>query len=123
MKLLTTLAALAMLAATTSLAAEGPVRHVVCFKFKAGVELGQVKKVEEEFAALKRKIPFIEGLEWGTNSSPEKHDKGFTHCWIVTFKNAQDRDAYIIHPDHKVFGSALGGLIDDVLVLDFVPKE
>lgn len=120
--LLTTLTAIAMLTAA-SLAAEGPVRHVVCFKFKKDAEVEKVKKVEESFAALKREIPFIQGLEWGNNVSPEKHDKGFTHCWIVTFKDGKDRDAYLVHPAHKAFASGLGGVIDDVFVLDFIPKQ
>ncbi len=120
--LLTTLAAIAMLTAA-SLAAEGPVRHVVCFKFRADVDVEKVKKVEEAFAALKREIPFVQQLEWGNNVSPEKHDKGFTHCWIVTFKDAKDRDAYIVHPAHKAFAGGLKDLVDDAFVLDFIPKE
>jgi hypothetical protein len=107
----------------SSLAADGPVRHVVSFKFKKDADPAAIKKVEDEFAALKRKIPLIEQLEWGTNVSPEKHDKGFTHCWIVTFKTPADRDAYLIHPDHKAFGASLKNVIDDVFVVDFVPKE
>ena len=34
-----------------------------------------------------------------------------------------DRDAYLVHPDHKAFGVVLKDVIDDVFVLDFVPKE
>lgn len=122
MKTLITLLALAMLT-VSSLAADGPIRHVVSFKFKKDADPAAIKKVEDAFAALKQKIPFIEKLEWGTNVSPEKHDKGFTHCWIVSFKNAADRDAYLVHPEHKAFGANLKGVIDDVFVLDFVPQE
>lgn len=122
MKSLLTLLALAMITAS-SLAAEGPIRHVVSFKFKKDADPAAIKKVEESFAALKQKIPFIQQLEWGTNVSPEKHDKGFTHCWIVSFKNAADRDAYLVHPDHKEFAGNLKGVLEDVFVVDFVPKE
>ena len=127
MKLLLLLLATAALAAVTSSPAaeeaEGTIRHVVAFKFKAGADPTRIKQVEEAFAALKGKIPLVQGLEWGTNVSPEKHDKGFTHIWIATFKNAADRDAYLVHPDHKAFGAMLKDVIDDVFVLDFVPKE
>lgn len=105
------------------IAAEGPVRHVVAFKFKEGADPQKIRQVEEAFAALKQKIPQVQQLEWGTNSSPEKHSKGFTHMWIATFKNAEDRDAYLVHPDHKAFAGALKDVIDDVFVLDFIPKE
>ena len=122
MKSLLTLLALAMITAS-SLAAEGPIRHVVSFKFKKDADPAAIKKVEESFAALKQKIPAIQQLEWGTNVSPEKHDKGFTHCWIVSFKNAADRDAYLVHPDHKEFAGNLKSVLEDVFVIDFVPKE
>lgn len=103
-------------------AADGPIKHVVSFKFKAGADPAKIKHVEEAFAALKGKIPVIQSLEWGTNVSPEKHDHGYTHIWIVTFKNAADRDAYLVHPDHKAFAGALKDVIDEVFVIDFVPQ-
>lgn len=107
----------------SALAADGPIRHVVSFKFKKDADPEKIKKVEESFAALKTKIPQIQELEWGTNVSPEKHDKGFTHVWLVTFKNAADRDAYLVHPDHKAFGGGLKDVIEDVFVVDYVPHQ
>ena len=122
MKFLTTLLALAMLT-ISSLAADGPIRHVVHFKFKADADKAQIAKVVEEFAALKGKIPVVEALESGTNVSAEDRDKGFTHCWIATFKNAADRDAYLVHPAHKAFVALLGPVLDDALVIDFVVQK
>ena len=81
MKFLTTLLAISMLAA--SALADGPVRHVVHFKFKADADPKAVEKVVTEFAKLKS-IPGVESIEWGKNVSPEKLNKGFTHCWIVS---------------------------------------
>ena len=122
MKFLTTLLALAMLT-LSALAADGPIRHVVHFKFKADADKALVAKVVEEFAALKGKIPVVEALESGTNVSAEGRDKGFTHCWIATFKNAADRDAYLVHPAHKAFVALLGPVLDDALVIDFVVQK
>ncbi|MCE9612322.1 MAG: Dabb family protein [Chthoniobacter sp.] len=119
MKILSILLATALLA-VSALAADGPIRHVVHFKFKADADKAQVAKVVTEFAALKGKIPVVEALEYGTNVSPEKHDKGFTHCWIATFKNAADRDAYLVHPDHQAFVALLKPVLEDALVIDFV---
>ncbi len=122
MKIRALLLALAMSTATV-LAADAPMRHVVHFKFKADADKALIAKVVEEFAALKGKIPLVESLEYGTNVSPEGHDKGFTHCWIATFKNAADRDAYLVHPAHKAFVTLLGPVLDDALVIDFVVQK
>jgi hypothetical protein len=98
-------------------------QHVVCFKFKTTASAQDIKKVEEAFQALKQKVPQIVALEWGTNVSKEKRDKGFTHCFLLSFKSEADRDAYIEHPAHKAFGKLVGPVLDDVFVLDFWAKD
>ena len=97
--------------------------HVVCFKFKPSVGTVDINKVEMAFKHLKQQIPEIVSLEWGTNVSKENKDKGFTHCFILTFKTDKDRDTYINHPDHKAFGKIVGPVIDDVFVIDFWAKD
>jgi hypothetical protein len=104
-------------------AKDGKLRHVVAFKFKDTATKEKIKEVEDTFRALKGKIPQIVSYEWGTNISPEKLDKGFTHGFILTFKNDKDRDAYLVHPDHKKFGELVGGVLADVFVIDFWAKE
>ena len=98
-------------------------QHVVSFKFKSSATPQDIKKVEDAFRALKEKIPQMVSLEWGTNISQEKHDKGFTHCFIVTFKSEADRDTYIRHSDHKAFGKLIGPVLEDVFVIDFWAKD
>jgi hypothetical protein len=98
-------------------------RHVVLFKFKDSSTPEQIKSVEAAFSALPSKINTIVDYEWGTNVSPENLAQGFTHCFLVTFKNAADRDAYLPHPAHKAFGKVLGPHLDKVLVVDFVGKK
>ena len=114
--------------ASKSAAAEKPNRnsrlqHVVSFKFKDSAPKEKVKEVEDAFRALKTKIPQIEKLQWGMNNSPEGLNKGFTHCWILTFRSTEDRDAYLKHPDHVAFGKMLGPVLGDVFVIDFWAKE
>jgi hypothetical protein len=122
MKFLTALFAFAMITAS-SLAADGPIRHIVHFKFKADASKEQIAKIVEEFADLKNKISVVESLEWGTNISHEGLDKGFDYCWIVTFKNAEDRDAYIVHPAHQAFVKLLKPSLEEALVVDFTPQK
>jgi len=108
--------------AGTAMAA-GKVHHVVCFKFKSTASTQDIKQVEEAFAALKDKIPGIETIKWGTNVSKEQRNKGFTHCFILTFKSEKERDVYLEHPEHKAFGKLVGPVVDDVFVIDFVPHK
>jgi len=94
-------------------------RHVVLFKFKEGTTPEAIQEVEAAFTALPTKIPEIKGYEWGTNNSPEGLDKGFTHCFFLTFDSEEGRAVYLPHPDHKAFGAVLTPHLDDVLVLDY----
>lgn len=105
-----------------ALAAEAPYRHIVFFKFKDDAPAAEIEKVEKAFAALKTKIDLIQDYEWGTNVSPEGKADGFTHCFFVTFKSKADLEKYLPHPEHKKFGAALKGVIDKVMVFDYVAK-
>ena len=97
--------------------------HVVSLKFKEGTSVEQIKAVEGAFVALKTKIPGIDSLNWGTNVSPEHHDNGFTHCFVLTFASEKDRDTYLAHAEHKAFGGVLHPILDQVLVIDFWSKN
>jgi hypothetical protein len=97
----------------------GKLVHVVSFKFKDTAGAEGIRKVEEAFAALPGKIAQIATYETGTNVSPEKLDKGFTHAWVLTFHSAKDRDDYLVHPDHQAFGKLVGPHVADVFVIDF----
>jgi hypothetical protein len=98
-------------------------RHVVLFKFKDTSTPEQVKAVEAAFHALPGKINTIVDYEWGTNVSPENLAQGFTHCFLVTFKDTAGLNYYLPHPAHKEFGKVLGPHLDKVLVIDFVGKK
>ena len=101
------------------------VRHVVVFKFKPTATEAQIKEVTEAFRQLKDKIPGIIAFEYGVNNSPEKKNLGFTHVYLLTFKDAAARDAYLPHPEHKKFGQLLGrlGVLEDAFVVDFAPQD
>jgi hypothetical protein len=124
MKLIHAMLCAAFLACLTTNAAAGQkLFHVVSFKFKATALPDEIKKVEEDFLALKKKIKQVKSVEWGTNVSPERLNKGFTHCWVLSFKSEKDRDAYLVHPDHKAFAQSLGPVLEDVFVIDFWNKD
>ncbi|BAO74297.1 Dabb family protein [Winogradskyella sp. PG-2] len=97
-------------------------RHVVLFKFKDDTSKEVISEIETSFASLPNKIKEIKDFEWGLNNSPEGLDKGFTHCFFVTFENEEARSVYLPHPDHKAFVELLGSHLDDVLVIDYWAK-
>ncbi|MDX1326968.1 MAG: Dabb family protein [Arenibacter sp.] len=94
-------------------------RHVVLFKFKEGTSKADISKVETAFSALPNKIPEIMDYEWGLNNSPEGINKGFTHCFLVTFNSEEARAIYLPHPAHKAFVDVLSPHLEDVVVVDY----
>ena len=91
-------------------------------RFKEATAPATIAQIERAFAALERKIEAIEALEWGTDCSPEGKAQGFTHCFLLTFASAAGRDAYLPHPDHQAFSALLRPHVDEVLVIDYVPR-
>ena len=81
----------------------GIYRHVVLFQFNETTPQATVESIEREFRVLCASLPFVKDFEWGRNSSPEKLNDGFTHCFIVTFADEAGRDQYLPHPDHQSF--------------------
>jgi len=101
-------------------APEGKVlRHAVFFSFKETATEEEVQEIVDAFRELPSKIEEIIDFQWGVNNSPEKHDDGFTHCFLLTFQDEAGRAAYLPHPAHKAFGDVLGGKNDQVFVIDY----
>ena len=94
-------------------------RHVVLIKFKDSSSPADIDKVVTAFATLPTKISEITGFEWGTDVSPEGKAEGMTHCFLLTFATAADRDAYLPHPAHREFGALVVPHIDKVCVVDY----
>lgn len=110
-------------ALATSSPAENEFRHVVLFKFKPDASAEQVKEIEKAFAALPSQIDTITGYEWGPSESVEKLNDGFTHCFLVTFKDKAGLEAYLPHPAHQAFGAKLRPILEKALVFDYTAKK
>ena len=113
--------------AATSMAADkkepaNVLRHVVFFKFSETATPEQIKAVEDGFAALPSKITELKALHGGTDVSPEKLSKGFTHCFLCEFDSDAGRDAYLVHPAHEAFVKIAKPILADVTVIDFWAK-
>src|SRR5262245_36339875 len=103
--------------------AKGELRHVVLVQFKEDATKEQIQEVVTQFGAMKNKIDVIAGFEWGTDVSVENLAQGFTHCFVVTFKDAKARDHYLPHPVHEEFKKLALSRIEQVMVIDFYVQK
>jgi hypothetical protein len=115
--------ALTAMAADAGKPKKGKVKHMVAFKFKDSATADDIKKLESSFKALKKKIDVIRSFDMGMNNSPEGLNKGFTHGFLLTFDNEDDRKTYLEHPEHKAFGEMAKAMLADVFVLDFTSEK
>ncbi|TWT64107.1 Dabb family protein [Rubinisphaera italica] len=99
--------------------AERVYRHIVLFKFNDDATTEQIDEIVTAFGQLKNEVDTIISYEHGTDVSPEKLAKGFTHCFLVTFKSKADLEAYLPHPSHIAFTEKLKPILSDVLVVDY----
>lgn len=98
-------------------------RHAVFFSFKEDSSEADIQSVVDAFRALPEKIDAITGFQSGVNNSPEDHDDGFTHCFLLTFADEAGRAEYIPHPAHKgEFADVLRPHMDKVFVIDYWGK-
>lgn len=97
----------------------GQLRHVVCFEFKADATQEQIDALIKAFKNLENEIEEVKAFEWGLNNSPEGLDRGLTHIFQLTFDDEEGRDIYLPHPAHQAFVNTHGGIIEEVVVVDY----
>jgi hypothetical protein len=95
------------------------VKHVGLLKFKEGTSQEQIDQVFADLMDLTETIDGIEDYVSGPNNSPEGLSDGLTHGFVITFRDAAARDAYLPHPEHERFQSSALPLLDRVVVVDF----
>ncbi len=98
-------------------------KHVVMFKFKPDTKQADINRVSDGFVELAANVDTVVDFDFGEDNSFEGLNQGYTHCYIVTFKNAADRDAYLPHPAHLEFVKMLAPFIDGALVNDFWAQD
>ena len=91
-------------------------RHLVLFGFGKAHSSAAIAEVIRRFAELKALVPSIDDFEWGKNSSLEGLNHGHSHVFLLTFANAQARDAYLVHPDHAAFANWVQPFVSSVTV-------
>ena len=99
-----------------------PTRHIVLVKVKPGTPDSQVAEAFDALAALKGIIPGLLSFSAGPNTSPEARTLGFTHGFVMDFRDAAARDTYLPHPKHQEAAAHLRAIRDPdngVLVFDY----
>ncbi|MBI2641747.1 Dabb family protein [Candidatus Roizmanbacteria bacterium] len=77
------------------------VKHIVFFKFYENTSPKPVEELAKALEKLKDQIPGVTHYVWGPSISIEHLEKGYTHGFIMTFKDKRSRDNYVPHPLHK----------------------
>lgn len=95
------------------------IKHIAFFKFKPGVTDDQIIQAFDLLMEVSESIDGIEDYVWGPNNSPEGLSEGYTHAFVMTFRDAAARDGYLPHPEHDKFKQAALPLLDGVAVVDF----
>ena len=94
-------------------------KHLALVKFKPGTGEAKTTECFEALGRLRQTIPGILDSSWGPNSSPESLNQGFTHGFVMAFKNAAARDAYLPHPEHEKVKQLVLPHVESVLVFDY----
>lgn len=95
------------------------IKRIVLFRFKAGTPDKTINKIFGDLKGLKDKIPGINDFAYGPYSSSDGLNQGYTHAFIMTFKDAASRDGFGPHPEHQRVVSTLGPHLETVLAFDF----
>src|SRR5436190_21702720 len=96
-----------------------PVQHIALLQFKSGTSDAVVQTLIQELKRLTQVIPGIIDFSIGTNNSPEGLASGLTHGFVMTFRDAAARDAYLPHPEHEKFVAMAVPLVEKIVVFDY----
>jgi hypothetical protein len=96
-----------------------PIQHIALLRFKPGTAASLIELTFEKLRALGKSIPGITGFTGGANNSPEGLADGLTHGFVMTFRDAAARDAYLPHPEHEKFKAFAIPHLERVVVLDY----
>jgi len=102
---------------------EKVLRHAVFFSFKESASESDIKSVVDTFSALETDVPSIIGFEKGINNSPETHDDGFTHCFLVTFADTKGLQSYLPDPGHRGLVEMATPFTSNLFVVDYFGKQ
>lgn len=96
-----------------------PFRHFVSFQFKEGTSDEKKEELVKAFLGLKKEIDTIVDLEWGATDNIEPLNDGFTHSFLVSFRDKAGLATYLPHPAHEAFVAKIKPHLEKVYVFDY----
>ena len=96
-----------------------PLKHIAIVKFKPGARDKQITGFFEAIRCLRELVPGILDYSWGVNNSTEGLSQGFTHAFVMTFKDAATRETYLHHPAHEKAKNGILPFVEAVVVMDY----
>ena len=98
------------------------IRHCVFVKFRSDVPDTERAAIHVDLEALRSVVDGMDTVRFSANVSPEPFARGFSHGFTVDFRDADARDAYLVHEAHQRAGArlvaALEGGTDGLMVFD-----
>ncbi|KAF8403230.1 hypothetical protein HHK36_011331 [Tetracentron sinense] len=92
-------------------------KHLVLVKFKEGVVVEEITKGMEKLVS---EIDAVKSFEWGQDmGSQEMLSQGFTHAFLMTFRNVEDFTGFANNPKHVEFSGTFSTAFEKILLLDF----
>lgn len=102
-------------------------KHIVLLQFKETHTLEEIKHAFDLLEGLGKVIPQIKSFKYGKYDSNEGLNHGFDYGFEIEFDNAEDRDIYLVHPDHvEVAGKIIPMLkngTDSLMAFDYDPAK
>lgn len=77
------------------------INHVVLLNWHEGVSDETILTVTNGFKQLAEKISEIESYSFGANMNLD--GSNYQYALVASFKNLEDFNAYVIHPEHQHF--------------------
>lgn len=96
------------------------VQHMVILRFRPEVSAAEIDRIFDLIHGMRNRIPGIEYVAGGPYSSPEGFNQGYTHGFLVTFRDEAARDAYLPHPEHEVVRDAILAVMEHGVAFDFI---
>ena len=97
----------------------GLFRHFVSFQFKEGTSDEKKEELVKAVLGLKKEIDVIVDLEWGATDNIEPLNNGFTHSFLVSFRDKAGLATYLPHPAHEAFVAKIKPHLEKVYVFDY----
>lgn len=94
-------------------------RHIVFYKFHSHLAAEQIQEVVDAFKLLPSRIDTVIDFEFGINVSAEGKSEGFTHAFMVSFRDERGRDHYLAHPAHQDYVRMVKERREKVIVADY----